>query len=118
MKASSVVHDNIKRLDILQMYKETPDVAKTVFTSTYLYKDKIDPTKKYYYTNCDKQDIYTFKKEDVNEIMVYAATYGHINVVKLMLDEGANNYDDVINVAITYNYVDIVNLIKSCIVTV
>ena len=48
---------------------------------------------------------------DYNLAICGAAQHGHINIVKLLLEKGANNYDDILEKAVEGKHVDIVNLI-------
>ena len=45
-----------------------------------------------------------------NERMVEAAQNGHLEIVQLMLDKGATDYDSVMNVAAQNGHLEIVQL--------
>ena len=48
-----------------------------------------------------------------HETIAYAARGGHIEIVKLMLEKGASNYDMALALTDKYNHPEIVNLIES-----
>ena len=48
---------------------------------------------------------------DYNRAMMYAAEGGHMDIVKLMLEKGANNYDEAISFAVLWGHIDIAKLI-------
>lgn len=54
-----------------------------------------------------------YKCDDRNWIMASAALYGHIEIVKLMIDLGANGYGSAMSCARAHNRYDIMKLLES-----
>ena len=44
--------------------------------------------------------------------MIYAAIGGYMDIVRLMLDRGANNYNEAVTVATEGEHIEIVRLIQ------
>ena len=57
------------------------------------------------------QYINDIRNKNFNQVIIYASKNGHIDIVKLMLDNGANNFNSSIKNASENGHNDIVKLI-------
>ena len=104
-----------RKYPLLLRYKEKQQTWKQFFISTVYCIEKIEETHNIpYYSiegyNPKEYCNYSSKKNILNGMMIKAPEGGQIEMVKLMIEQGANDFNLAMAIAAKYGHIDIVKL--------
>tara|TARA_R110001599_G_scaffold348704_1_gene576198 strand:- start:112 stop:753 length:642 start_codon:yes stop_codon:yes gene_type:complete len=108
----------LRKYPLLLKFRKEDETLKGLFVRMTYYIAKIEekygipyiPTKNYDPEDFYKADYYYSDLDIKNRAIEWAAKGGHIDIVQLMLDKGANNYNTIMRFASENGHIDIVQL--------